>query len=202
MTSNRRPRRTIAVAVLAVALPLVGGLAGCSATNPIQTQRPYSPADGVRATLGPLETTNLLVAGTAKGHAAALSGGLVNTGADALTVSVAVSGETSTFTVPGHGSVLIGTGSDSGRTMPIQSLDAEPGALTTVTLKVPSAGSAAVQVPVVDAALPQYRSVLPSPSAASGSSASATPSSSASSSPVPSATPGAKAPTPTPSATS
>ena len=167
MTSTRRPRRTTAVAVLAVALPLVGGLAGCSATNPIQTQRPYSAADGVRATLGPLETTNLLVAGTAKGHAAALSGGLVNTGADALTVSVAVSGETSTFTVPAHGSVLIGTGSGSGRTMTIHSLDAEPGALTTVTLKVASAGSASVQVPVVDAALPQYTSVLPSPSASS-----------------------------------
>ena len=194
MTSTRRPRRTIAVAVLAVALPLVGGLAGCSATNPIQTQRPYSPADGVRATLGPLETTNLLVAGTAKGHAAALSGGLVNTGADALTVSVAVSGETSTFTVPGHGSVLIGTGSDSGRTMPIQSLDADPGALTTVTLKVPSAGSAAVQVPVVDGALPQYTSVLPSPSSGSGATAS--------SSAAASATPGTKAPTPTPSTSS
>ncbi|OZB50654.1 MAG: hypothetical protein B7X40_01470 [Cellulomonas sp. 14-74-6] len=192
MISTRRPRRTIAVAVLAVAL--VGGLAGCSATNPIQTQRPYSPADGVRATLGPLETTNLLVAGTAKGHAAALSGGLVNTGADALTVSVAVSGETSTFTVPGHGSVLIGTGSDSGRTMPIQSLDADPGALTTVTLKVPSAGSAAVQVPVVDGALPQYTSVLPSPSSGSGATAS--------SSATASATPGAKAPTPKPSTSS
>jgi len=194
VTSTRRPRRTIAVAVLAVALPLVGGLAGCSATNPIQTQRPYSPADGVRATLGPLETTNLLVAGTAKGHAAALSGGLVNTGADALTVSVAVSGETSTFTVPAHGSVLIGTGSDSGRTMPIQSLDADLGALTTVTLKVPSAGSAAVQVPVVDGSLPQYTSVLPSPASGSGATAS--------SSPVASATPGAKTPTPTPSTSS
>lgn len=160
MRSTRSPRRTTALAVLAVTLPLVGGLAGCSATNPIQTQRPYSASDGVRASLGPLQTTNLLVVGTAKGSAAALSGGLVNTGADPLTVTVAVSGETSTFTVPGNGSVLLGTGSSAGRTMPVESLDVDPGALTTVTLKVPSAGSATVQVPVVDGALPQYTAVL------------------------------------------
>lgn len=198
MTSTRTPRRTLAVAVLAVALPLVGGLAGCSATNPIQTQRVYSPSDGVRATLGPLQTTNLLVVGTAKGKAAALSGGLVNAGGDAVTVDVAVSGEQSTFTVPAHGSVLIGTGTDSGRTLPISSLDADPGALTTVTLKVSSAGSTTVQVPVVDGALPQYTSVLPS-SAASSSAAPAprpTASSSAAASPTPSSA--AKSPSPTP----
>ncbi len=167
MTRIRSPRRTIAVAVLAVALPLAGGLAGCSATNPIQTQRQYSPADGVRSTLGPLQTTNLLVVGTAKGKVAALSGGLVNTGTDPLTVDVSVSGASSTFTVPPNGSVLIGTGSDKGRTMTIDSLDVDPGALTTVTLKVASAGSSTVQVPVVDGTLPQYTSVLPSPSASS-----------------------------------
>ena len=160
MTTIRSPRRTFAVAVLAVALPFVGGIAGCSATNPIQTERPYSPSDGVRASLGPLQTTNLLVVGTAKGSAAAVSGGLVNTGADPLTVSVSVSGESTTFTVPGNGSVLIGTGSGTGRTMAISSLDVDPGSLTTVTLKVPSAGSSTVQVPVVDGSLPQYTAVL------------------------------------------
>ena len=160
MTRIRSPRRTIAVAVLAATLPFVGGLAGCSATNPIQTQRPYAPSDGVRASLGPLQTANLLVVGTGKGKAAALSGALVNTGADALTVAVSVSGQSTTFTVPGNGSVLVGTGSSAGRTLLIRSLDVDLGSLTTVTLKVPSAGSADVQVPVVDGALPQYTAVL------------------------------------------
>ena len=156
MTSIRSPRRTLALVALAVALPL----AGCSATNPIQTERPYSPSDGIRATLGPVQTTNLLVVGTAKGAPAAVSGGLVNTGADPQTVTVTVSGETSTFTLPGNGSVLVGTGSGTGRTMRIASLDVDPGSLATVTLKVPSAGSATVQVPVVDGSTPQYTGVL------------------------------------------
>ncbi len=54
MTGSRPLGRMLTVATLAFAL------VGCSATNPIQTDRPYAASDGVRVQLGDVRAENLL----------------------------------------------------------------------------------------------------------------------------------------------
>ena len=147
-------RRPLAVVVLALAL------AGCSQTNPIQTDRPYSAADGVRVVLGDVRAENLLAVTSAAGAAGALSGALVNSAASEVPVTLTVGDSSEKVTVPAHGSVLIGTGSDTGQHVPVPTVTAAPGALLDVTISTPQAGTVHVQVPVLDAANPQYTAVV------------------------------------------
>lgn len=156
MTGRRVPRRSLTVGALALAL------AGCSATNPIQTDRPYAASDGVRVTLGDVRAENLLAVTTAAGATGALSGALVNTGASAVDVTLTVGSTSTDVTVPAASSVLLGAdnGLSAGTTVPLPTVTAAPGALLDVTLATPAAGQVQVQVPVLDAADPQYTSVL------------------------------------------
>ncbi|MBU4337544.1 MAG: hypothetical protein KJ548_13375 [Actinobacteria bacterium] len=160
---NRRTRARIlrpAGAGLAVLV-----LAACTATNPVTTNEPYSLSDGVRVTLGPVTAVNLLVVSAGEGEPGVLSGALTNDGADDLRVTLTTAGETtgSTVDVAGGGTVYIGTGSDVGETVQVASVDAAPGQLLTLTLTSPAAGSTQVQVPVLDGTLPQYASLVPTP---------------------------------------
>ena len=147
-------RRPLAVVVLALAL------AGCSETNPIQTDRPYAAADGVRVQLGDVRAENLLAVTSAAGAKGALSGALVNGGADDTDVTLTVGDSTQKVAVPAHGSVLIGTGTDTGTQLPLPTVSAAPGALLDVTISTPAAGTIHVQVPVLDASSPQYTAVV------------------------------------------
>jgi hypothetical protein len=147
-------RRLVAVVVLAL------GLAGCSATNPIQTDKPYAPADGVRAQLGDIRAENLLAVTSAAGAAGALSGALVNSGASDVSVTLTVGASSQDVTVPANGSVLIGSGNATGRRVPLPTVTAAPGALLDVEISTPAGGTVHVQVPVLDAANPQYTAVV------------------------------------------
>lgn len=150
-------RRPLAVVVLALAS--FGVVAGCSATNPIQTDRPYSPGDGVRVTLGDVRAENLLAVTSAAGAPGALSGALVNSGSSDAPVTLTVGDSSQKVTVPAHGHVYIGTGSDVGKNVPVPTVSAAPGAMLDVTLSTPQAGSVQVQVPVLDSSNPQYTAV-------------------------------------------
>ena len=147
-------RRLLAVAVLALAL------AGCSATNPIQTDKPYSPGDGVRAQLGDIRAENLLAVTSAAGDPGALSGALVNSGSSNALVTLTVDSSSQQVTVPAHGSVLLGTGNATGRQVPLPTVTAAPGALLDVEISTPADGSLHVRVPVLDASNPQYTAVV------------------------------------------
>ena len=147
-------RRPLAVVVLALAL------AGCSQTNPIQTDHPYSASDGVRVVLGDVRAENLLAVTSGAGAAGALSGALVNSAASDIPVTLTVGDSSEKVTVPARGSVLIGTGSDTGQHVPVPTVSAAPGALLDVTISTPQAGTVHVQVPVRDAANPQYTGVV------------------------------------------
>lgn len=157
MTASPASRRlTVAALALGAGLALVG----CSATNPIQTDRPYAAADGVRVELGDVRAENLLAVTTRAGAAGALSGALVNTGSADAAVTLTVGDSSTEVTVPAGGSVYLGSGSDTGEPVPLPTVTAAPGALLDVTLASPTAGSVHVQVPVLDAADPQYTAVL------------------------------------------
>lgn len=153
-------RRTAALALLAVV-----ALTGCSQTNPVTTDREYSAADGVRVSLGDLRATNLLVVAAEKGGPGIVSGGVTNDGDTDTTVTLSVGDESgTTLDVPAGGAVLFGTGSDTGESIEVAAVPAAPGALATVTLSSPEAGSTTVQVPVLDGTLPEYAPLLPTAS--------------------------------------
>jgi hypothetical protein len=173
------PYRLAAAGIVA----LVGAtLAGCSATNPITTARAYSPSDGVRATLGDITAENLLVLTSAQGAEAALQGALTNRGATAVTVSLSSdTGAIGNVTVGADHTVLLG-GAD-GTTLTFTSANA-PGALDPVTLATGPGGTLAVSVPVLDGTLPEYATLVPTPTPSS-----ATPGGASTGSPAPTGSP-------------
>lgn len=145
---------------LALASAVAFAVSGCSTTNPIQTDRPYAASDGVQVTLGAVRAENLLAVTTAADAAGALSGALVNSGSTPADVTITVGDSSQDVTVAAGSSVLFGTGSDTGTQVPLPQVTAAPGALLDVTLSTPAAGTVHVQVPVLDAANPQYTAVL------------------------------------------
>jgi len=140
-------------------------LAGCSAVNPITTNVPYSPSDGIRVELGDaLSAENLLVISAAKGEPGALIGGLTNGGTDDARVTIAADGtNTVTVHVPAGVTVLLGTEADAA--LSLDSVDVPPGAVLPVTISTPAGGSQSVSIPVLDGSFAQYATLVPTPSA-------------------------------------
>lgn len=154
MTPSRPPRRVVVLAAAALVLT------ACSATNPIQTDRPYAAADGVQVALGEVRLENLLAVTLAKGGPGALSGAAANDGGTDAVVTLTVGEESTELDVPAGGSVLFGTGSDVGERIDLNSVSTAPGGLLDVTVAVDIAGTTSVQVPVVDGSQPPYDTVL------------------------------------------
>lgn len=86
-----RPRRSAALLV-AVATG-AAALSGCQATNPMSTMIDYAPADGIQLDGPTLDARDLLVVSHGNGAPAVVSGALVNTGTEPLTVTVSVGGQ-------------------------------------------------------------------------------------------------------------
>ena len=145
----------------AVAVALVGaGLAGCSATNPITTQKPYAASDGVRVTLGDLTAENLLILTSGAGEAAGLQGAVSNDGAEALEVTFALEDGTEIGSVevsPGDAVLLGGTDAEQ---LVFESADV-PGATSAVTVSTATGGSETLPVPVLDGTLSEYADLVP-----------------------------------------
>ena len=172
---SRRARAAVAATGLAAALVL----AGCSATNPIQTQDQYDASDGVSVRLGDVRASNLMILSAAEGKEGVLLGALTNTGADGVTVTVtfgapgeggdaAPAADATTVDVPARGTVLLtgSLGSDEDDTkvdVRVSQTPAAPGGVALVGIDVDTAGSTAVQVPVLDGTLPDYATLLPTP---------------------------------------
>jgi len=180
--TTHRPRRLslrLPVRAAVVAAGLATGLvvAGCSATNPIQTEDQYDASDGVSITLGDVRAINLLVVTTAEGEPGVLHGALTNKGDDdaSVTLTFQASGDDATaapgtdpttVAVPAGATVLLsgadGT-QDGDRTVAvdISSTPAAPGDITTIAIASDLAGSEQLQVPVLDGTLPEYAALLP-----------------------------------------
>jgi hypothetical protein len=158
-TRMRTARRLTAVAA-AAALPL---LSACATFSPATTMVPYNAGDGRSVELGTLKAQNLVVIGSEKGGEAVLSGALVNSGADPVTVAISSEGApapvtidvppqrmvklTADGTAPTAGSV------DSAATVLLPSLSQPPGSVVTVQLATRAGGQVQVQLPVL---LPRY----------------------------------------------
>ncbi|MBA3529652.1 MAG: hypothetical protein H0T91_10175 [Propionibacteriaceae bacterium] len=138
----------------------------------VQTNRPYTPAEGVNLDVGAVNIRNLLVLTRTEGQGF-LSASLLSSDRDAL---VAVSGtpikadgsEGAAFkaTVPdpvalGNGQLVVLT---QRNLITISSADLKPGLTARLVLQFSTAGEATVLVPIVDANQPEYATITPSPS--------------------------------------
>ncbi|MBT0993176.1 hypothetical protein KIN34_02585 [Cellulomonas sp. DKR-3] len=172
--TSLRPRRPGTRAVAAAAGLAVGLLlAGCSATNPIQTEHDYSPSDGVRVTVGDVRGNNLMLLTSGEGAPGVLHGAFTNDATEDRTVTVSFAGadgaeatDATTVQVPARSTVLLDGTEDEGRAeVSVAATPVAPGDVATITLETDADGSTDLQVPVLDGTLPDYATSVPSPSA-------------------------------------
>jgi hypothetical protein len=155
---SRRPWSRTAVALSAGA---VLALAGCSATNPIATSEAHNVVDGVQADLGgDVGGRNLLVLTSGEGEPGIMSGALTNQSRDDVEVELSSEGNDPVTIDVGAGQTVL-LGGDDGEDVELDTVDAAPGALLTMTLSTQSGGSVDVPVPVFDGTLPQYADLVP-----------------------------------------
>lgn len=154
--------RTGASIVAASALAM--GLAGCSLFASPQTQFPYDPSDGVRVTVGDVRLLNIIVF-TEDGEDGNLVATAVNTSDSDIDLRLQyVSGGDKVdveVTVPGGESVGFGSGENGQLFLP--EIDAKPGDLLQIYVQYGDVPGKQVDVPVLDASLPEYDGLLPTP---------------------------------------
>lgn len=144
---SRRPlvARGVAVAVTAAAGAV---LAACSTQSPAQTQTPYLPADGIPASIGAVQARDLLVVAQSKGATGVLSGSIINTGAQPVSVTFLTVAD-SQGSATGGTTIQLAAGQQQRITgVQFPNLQASPGALTGIVLKT-TAGLKNVDVPVL-----------------------------------------------------
>jgi hypothetical protein len=143
-------------------------LSGCQAASPIQTNVPYEPGDGVAVDLGDVLVRDLLVVADGKGEVGTLSGMVLNTGTEPVTVTFAVGAAgavggsaTATAEVPaGEQTRLSGVEGTPPVTLP--GIPAAPGGVMTLIISTPAGGAPEISVPVL---LPNgyYSTITPAP---------------------------------------
>lgn len=134
---------------MAAGLALAVGLAGCQLTSPLTTQLAYDPADGVSVQLGEVTVRDLLVVAGAKGGPGTLSGFVVNSGDEDVTVSIGAADAAPVTAQVEANSALKLTGGDGPQTPPLPSVAADPGGIVELNVGTPTAGTETVAVPVL-----------------------------------------------------
>jgi hypothetical protein len=153
LSPARVARRLVPLAAAAAAL----GLSGCQLTNPLQTEQPYTPADGVAVDLSQVQIRDLVVVAEKKGGPGTLSGSVVNRGGQQARVSFAGEGGASAeLQVPAYSTERLSGTSP----VTLSTVNAEPGGVATLQVTTQGAGTNIVQVPVV-AAQGYYQTLAP-----------------------------------------
>ena len=153
LSPARVARRLVPLAAAAAAL----GLSGCQLTNPLQTEQPYTPADGVAVDLSQVQIRDLVVVAEKKGGPGTLSGSVVNEGGQQVSVRFAgEGGANAEVQVPAYSTERMSGTSQ----VTLSTVNAEPGGVTTLQVTTQGAGTNIVQVPVV-AAQGYYQTLAP-----------------------------------------
>jgi hypothetical protein len=173
LASGWSPRKGVSL-LLVIGLLLVAG--GCGMD--VQTNRPYTPAEGINVDVGDTATPNevvhvrnLLIISWQPGQGV-LSGSVVTYGRDSLTgvsgAPIKVDGtEGAPFTVTVPSTVALANGlqvvlTDQAPIL-LKSPDLMAGLEAVVTLQFENAGETTTRVPIVDGNEGQYREISPSP---------------------------------------
>jgi hypothetical protein len=133
------------------------GLSACQVASPVTTDLSYDPADGVSVVLGDVRILDLLVVSEGGGAAGIVSGSVVNTSREEVTVSMAVQGEegrtdlSPTLTVPPTTSVRVdGEGeTGSGEPVRVEAVETNAGQLLTLRITTSAGETASRRVPVL-----------------------------------------------------
>jgi hypothetical protein len=159
---TRIPRPAAAAALALVALTS----AGCSVTNPQTTSLQYMPADGVENRLSPTVTvTSMLIAAADKQGPGQLVARVTNTGTEPASVTFTATGDAQvdlTVRVDGGETVDIGP---KGREAMVQPVGTVPGGLVPVSVALEGGEPVELEVPVLDATLEPYATLVPTPDA-------------------------------------
>jgi hypothetical protein len=167
----RTARRSIRAVAAASAVGLGLGLAACGLD--VQTNKPYTPADGVSLDAGNVHIRNVLVFSRTAGSGY-LAGSLVTSDQDALTgvSGVAIkpdgsNGAALVATMPdpvafGNNTLVVLTNRPL---ITITSADLKAGLDASLVLQFSKAGQVSVRVPIIDGNQPQYATISPTPSA-------------------------------------
>ncbi|GAA3318959.1 hypothetical protein GCM10017710_39060 [Arthrobacter ramosus] len=188
---NRVQRGKLAMAAAAISIGLLS-VTGCGYINPQQTNEQYSPSDGVREDLGPLQLRNMLIVSTDANKPGRVIGAVFNTSSSDATLTISgAGGSQATIPVKAKSQTYLNETTDAAV---LSTSGGAPGSMASVTIKTGS-DSRTVQFPVLDASLKEYAKYLPT------ASASPSPSVSGSATPSSGSTGSSSSATPTPSAT-
>ncbi|MGB3186544.1 MAG: hypothetical protein WBG36_12945 [Ornithinimicrobium sp.] len=170
-TTRSRPRR-LALAALAVTATCT--LSACQITSPITTDLDYDPADGLSVDTEFVEGLDLLIVSQGDGAPGVLTGYIVNSGPEPITVEFAleVDGQRQPLQPeveiqPGDAARTDGrTSNDDEFTNPvtIESVPVIAGSLVTVRMTTSAEGTVSKRIPVLppDGVFAPYREVISS----------------------------------------
>jgi hypothetical protein len=154
-------RRTTLSAALAATLLLA--TTGCTFVAEIATLEQYDPSDGVGATIGDVQVRNMLGL-SEDGERVSLIFGANNTGTENVRMTIALAeGATPAKRVRLPAGALTSFGSEGQQQIVLEGVGAQLGGLLPVYVQYGEEPGRLLQVPVMDAALSEYATLLPSP---------------------------------------
>lgn len=152
---------------VSLCVPLALALTGCGMN--VQTLQPYTPAEGVNSSTGPVMVRNLLIVADNTGRGV-VSASLVTYGDDTLTAVAGVPQKPDG--APGSPLVVTSTGlpaqlssntlvvlTNDPLRIAVTSPDLKPGLLADVTLTFAKAGPVKLVAPVLSASEPEFESI-------------------------------------------
>jgi hypothetical protein len=160
-------------------LLVVGVTAGCQVNNPVQTDVPYQPADGVAANVGELAVRGLVLIGDGTGPVV-ISGSATNKGTESMTVQIAAQpSATADPSAPQGGSELqLGPREQvdlATKGLQLTGVTSKPGTLVPVSVTSSTGGTTIVSAPLLPA-VDYYSTMTPTATSSTPSPTSSTPS--------------------------
>lgn len=173
------------LAALASAVTITALTSSCAVFNPIRTDDPYAPADGVQTDLGVVAIRDLLL--VKSDDVAVLSGALINNSGDEVTVQIEPtegSGSSEVQLQPREHLSLASRG------LELTGVNAAPGYLAELRVTSSEAGATVLQVPVLPPEL-HYATITPAPTTPATTGGGLTPEPTPTSAPAATSTPAA-----------
>lgn len=147
-----------AAAALTLGLVLLTGT-GCSYDNPAETAKITPATNGIHTVVGPMELADMLILSHEAEQPGRIMGTVFNTSSTDAVVTISVaSGSKVSIPVKANGYTSLA----QPPAMMLESTAGSPGSMVTVRVSEDSTGTSAdVELPVLDATLPEYQSYMP-----------------------------------------
>jgi hypothetical protein len=147
-----------AAAALTLGLVLLTGT-GCSYDNPAETAKITPATNGISTVVGPIKLADMLILSHGADQPGRIMGTVFNTSStDAVVTITGASGSKVSIPVKANGYTSLA----QPPAMMLEPTAGPPGSMVTVRVSEDSAGASAdVQLPVLDATLPEYQSYMP-----------------------------------------